>query len=111
MSKPKHTPGPWNVFLTPSGHQYIEWWPTGKRCEGVETICEADMVSPENPNAVADARLIAAAPELLYASKRALEIIKAVDNSDPRCIDVPGATLAGIIGVLVDAIAKAEGEE
>ena len=69
----KYTSGPWEIVITPSGHQYIEHWPTGKRTDEKIFVAQANMLSPETPNAKADARLIAAAPELLEACKTALK--------------------------------------
>jgi len=71
MSAANHTPGPWsvveltpNTVQTPSGRISVNWNAThddGKRLNEAE----------------ANARLIAAAPELLDALELALEIIEA----------------------------------
>ena len=52
----------------------------------------------------ADARLIAAAPDLLAASKGALFVLRIVYQRDP------GTNEAGAIAALEDAIRKAERE-
>ena len=58
----KHTPGPWKARLLPMGVYLIEIRPQ-------ETIC---AIASQRENHHANARLIAAAPELLEALKNAV---------------------------------------
>lgn len=87
-----HTPGPWRFEIRtdyPNDHVNGIWGPGG------EEIVVTD--SGYYPPTIADARLIAAAPDLLAALKFALTA-----DSGFAC---PAATEA----VLLAAIAKAEG--
>lgn len=90
----KHTPGLWALSRTPT------YWKVGdpriKSRKGTRLIA---AVSHANPNAEADAKLIAAAPDLLAA-------LQAVLNS---CLDSQG--LADAYKQARAAIAKAEGKQ
>lgn len=103
----KHTPGPWNtggsvhakvvyaqcvpIARTDAGDSY-DWLP-GKRFLYEET-------------ANANARLIAAGPELLEACKR---LLKFVEKTGKHPITISGQPTCIELGI--DAIAKAEGAE
>lgn len=61
----KHTPGPWKIYKEESATEC--WYPKGLLYVGpciIGTECES--ITPQN---YVDARLIAAAPKLLKASK------------------------------------------
>lgn len=109
----KHTPGPWNRGITLNTRQTRQW--SQKEIEannkteqslifanftsldegiGRSLICTVDRI---NPDYQANARLIAAAPELL-------EALKAVWNSDPEL------SLA-VQEQVKQAIAKATGDK
>jgi hypothetical protein len=104
----KHTPGPWKVYhengsMGSGGH-----W-------GVETVEDEAFVArvSAGPSAHVNARLIAAAPELLDELKNALESLESYANSMdewcggmecPRC-----GNLAKRINAAKAIIAKAEG--
>jgi hypothetical protein len=93
----KHTPGPWEVFYKT---KYDEWHVSVPMSEGnMRWGLFDDGVRSENPEA--DARLIAAAPDLLKACK-ALELLFA-----PLARD---CTAADAIDKARAAIAKAEGQ-
>ena len=103
----KHTPGPWETrkvnfqFNDGWNHGTHKWeiirrdW-DGIDCFAVSVVCEAsnDYVSQETIDA--NARLIAAAPDLLWACKETLKIFA---DEDPRDLQW-----------LRDAIEKAEGK-
>lgn len=96
MSEVKHTPGPWSYLRTTHPRGYIV---TGR--DGIYDIAIVRDVggTPEN---AANARLIAAAPELLEALQG---VLKAGRGTSGRII------LEGWHEVVVrDAIAKATGE-
>jgi hypothetical protein len=91
---PDHTPGPWKVFKLP-GASMIGVVPVnarGRPRQGRETpdICQCEQE--------ADARLIAAAPELLTACKEALAIVTAYAPGERQ------------LEMLRAALAKAEGK-
>ena len=71
----KHTPGPWRV----------------ERCTCGDSICDSwDVVSPYcvgGKFAEADARLIAAAPELLKALEALADVVTPNDEPIPRALE------------------------
>lgn len=99
----KHTPGPWKVVRDRGGH----WGMVDVEGPGVGGRMVVGFLSASNADyhqgvrIVADANLIAAAPDLLKAAKRALSVLKATGESVR-----PGNAL----GALQDAIAKAEAQ-
>ena len=70
MSKP--TPGPWVVDT--------ESPPRVLACDSRQTIVAVVQGARSNPGAMADARLIAAAPDLLHALK---ELLAVLHEGDP----------------------------
>ena len=90
MNEPKHTPGPWDYRKLPSG-AYIVFHTYDKPTAGFIY---------QEPNA----RLIAAAPELLEALKQALDALGGNDPNDLSFED-------DICGYIRAAIYKAEGRE
>lgn len=96
MSDTKHTPGPWRIEYSDSGNILVEfdyYDEHGNRHSG--NVCLVDAM--RGPRNVANAHLIAAAPELLEALKRAHAC--ATLQSDGTC---SGCFVS-------EAIAKAEG--
>jgi len=65
MSEAKHTPGPWHIM--PRGQVGCDSFP----------ICEVYDADPrnDNPEQEANARLIAASPDLLAACKRLIDCL------------------------------------
>lgn len=113
MSEAKHTPGPWNILkvvgggVKPTHLVYINIGPNERTC-AVSVYGDLNQ-SGENakrtiPEAEcrANARLIAAAPELLAACRRAKDLLV------PEVTKEPDRT---IFWELVAAIAKADGRE
>ena len=96
-----HAPGPWVKFdCEETDHIYIN-------TSGGIPI--ADLVKPErggHRTTEANARLIAAAPELLNAAKHAVEDIMAVDD-ERKAIE----EIWGVVHELRAAIRKANGGE
>ena len=82
----KHTPGPWHVI-----HDYPEYTIDSK-------LHNIASCSPHPPGYEQNARLIAAAPELLEALTMAVSVIQ--DNNLDE-------SMAGEFEILTDAIAKA----
>jgi len=62
MADPKHTPGPWTVIENSSGKHLV--------CADHPQAAHFDIALTSGPDSVANARLIAAAPELLEACQR-----------------------------------------
>lgn len=113
MSKPKHTPGPWTLIdrkRGPDGNQYARFWIKG--ADGSD-VSEANMQvgssspQPDDVVAEANARLIAAAPEMLELLKA---IYKAASDGE-KMSDGAGKhrMLKNIQFNAAQAIAKAEG--
>ena len=102
----KHTPGPWaiggtehskcRIYSHAESHAIARTY--GTYLDGVPT---AELTGPKNE---ADARLIAAAPDLLHA----LEMVRDADND---CVRDGLQTIPPIARKTIDdAIAKATGE-
>jgi hypothetical protein len=91
--KTKHTPGPWKAY-NQIGSRILQSWYVGSDTAAVCRVGDGAL-SPEET--VANARLIAAAPELLAALNL---IIAAYGNLQSGAIDLARS-----------AIAKAEGRE
>ena len=110
MSKAKHTPGPWGTYPSPypkgvAGAQVSvmppEFDPTSPKSEWPYSVA---MVSLSSPNAEANARLIAAAPDLLDACRIAQKCLIDLAPYPPEVTE----GVVGIVGVIRAAIAKAE---
>ncbi len=101
MSKVKHTPGPWETINL---DVYSSAW-TGVKVADCYIPRPAGVY--DGGECEANARLIAAAPDLLNELKK---VVNVVDNSDHWWLgsgDRGGVDLESILSV----IAKAEGEE
>lgn len=95
----KHTPGPWRVTegrRIDSGRGYstaiADVWAHGEGADDAPSTGEAE----------ANARLLAAAPDLLEACKEAVAVANMSDEDKPTLDDIDWARLRA-------AIAKAEG--
>jgi hypothetical protein len=92
----KHTPGPWNLYPNNASDWVVrKMFPDGQESHEIAR-CQSGMDN---------ARLIAAAPDLLAALKMA---VSALERSD--YIQMDGDSV-DVIDVSRDAIAKAMGEE
>ncbi len=100
MSAAKHTPGPWEAQM-PSRHKISVVTPDERELYiGCVPLAEAE----------ANARLIAAAPELLAACETLLSNLRTLDDagrSNPAAWSRD--TFASQVRLLQDAIAKATG--
>lgn len=106
MSHTQHTPGPWFYDWSSKINDHIIGWHVGRQVAPMDEMgCIEHMITVPNDHdgAEANARLIAAAPELLEALKDILAEIKN-EHGDPSQ-DV----LDRIEGISNRAIAKAEG--
>lgn len=101
----KHTPGPWEVTqIDCLGNEIVEYGnvrPVNRHMFGHETSLPiADFYLWDMPEQRANARLIAAAPELLEALEELLAATQHLDQCHQATADKARA-----------AIAKAKGEE
>ena len=107
--KGKSTPGPWSTYtiLQPSeNHRGWEIAPKrGNRVAAVYPMCTEDGSDPSE-EAQANARLIAAAPDLLAALKRCLSLLE----KGPVADAARGSGLVSARQGARDAIANAEKE-
>lgn len=86
----QHTPGPWTCFYK---HKYDEWHVSVPMPDSsMKWALFDDGVRSENPEA--DARLIAAAPELLLALQRVI----AISDRDHDAWNVAKAAIAKAVG-------------
>ncbi len=95
MSENKHTPGPWHVCGNDNG--------PGERYLHIGAKSSMMVLASMNEvhtDTVANARLMAAAPDLLRAAQRALNVIRHTTGAT--------ATSGNVVGALESAIAKAE---
>jgi len=97
-----HTPGPWQIGRGPVTGQVCVWGP-GDPDATAEWICGQIDNNGTSPHCEANARLIAAAPELLEASQNLLASIDQTDPAQWGCSTVAYAEL-------LEAIAKATGK-
>jgi hypothetical protein len=101
MNKTKHTPGPWEIGALlgdPDGKSYE--YPTIYRInEDGSTTYVADIMGANSPQAMPNARLIAAAPDLL-------EVLEEVESRMAR----HGSGDVLFHSRVMAAIAKATGE-
>lgn len=100
-----HTPGPWNVSSY-GGGQYVQHWYVSGPSVHMDTSNKAELP---------DMYLIAAAPDLLTASKEAMSSMESIwrtaGHDDDWIYDEMGSELAAGYFSLRAAIAKATGEK
>lgn len=102
MSESKHTPGPWKVSPT---DDTVVIDATGAEVAAID----GDYNDPDTwPQMEANARLIAAAPDLLSEAKKQVEWLRMLRDQLPQW-DIDGFEVDKRIAALEDAIAKAEG--
>lgn len=108
MNNAKHTPGPWEVTEVNSGSNLVYRKIRAAKCKnssGSDSVGFAGAYEmPDQKEAEANARLIAAAPELLAACKAALPYLQ--DHVAMTLDEGPGDRIA--FDVMEAAITKAE---
>lgn len=108
MSKQKYTPGPWIVTKRGS------YWHVQTLLNDTNTICEVRPVYGDSQYE-ADARLIAAAPDLLHALKGIMDLldsgylVRNIDDDLKPDFALRQIKPIGIFKSAIDAISKAEG--
>lgn len=85
MVETKHTPGPWK-WATIGDYAYVigkpEWPCRSNGINGEWEVAQVDdLIGEHDAEVKANARLIAAAPELLDAAREALFYITDIDNA------------------------------
>ena len=90
MSENKHTKGPWRTEAYGDEFEVIgfpTWLCERHRIRGEWTVASVDDLCGDHPEeAEANARLIAAAPELLDACKRLLEELRLIRMKDSDAV-------------------------
>ena len=80
MTENKHTPGPWEVHSLQGAY----YWVSDAESDG-QTVCVFNHREMDRPDEIpANARLIAAAPDLLEACEASLEAL----SETIHCIDL-----------------------
>ena len=93
----QHTPGTWNFHTTAGDHQFAIY------SEADETGKDLALVYNRNENSKADAKLLAAAPDLLAALKNLHTIV--MQSNDRSIFD--NSTRAEIVAKAYTAIQRA----
>lgn len=116
MTKHKHTPGPWRVHKNShiSGEQWLTvlrgaWDITHNSAAKPDAIADAQHSSMSDAENLANARLIAAAPELLEALKTAQGWLDAIEAHGTRPTFDDNPQYLKDMAAIEAAIAKAEG--
>lgn len=101
--KTKHTPGPWTVDGNGIKHSYVG---AGRGENG-----NFEIARTSGPQKKQNAKLIAAAPDLLEALKKAKALMFCYGTGDIKHIDpYTGEILTPVMQQICSAIAKAEGK-
>lgn len=86
----KHTPGPWEIGLRNGANSNTIYARNGETEHDDSTVCSVfrmfmycDMSEQKDPIGIANARLIAAAPNILDELVAARETIQQIQNSMP----------------------------
>jgi hypothetical protein len=99
----EHSPGPWNSSCYGDGSFIV-------RGHYGRIVCTRDRVPfPRREESEANARLIAAAPELLEALQKAREYVAKVNGSIVGAIGHDNTIVKPDLDLIDAAIAKAEG--
>ena len=101
-----HTPGPWCVRNIPTGQRYI-----GPSADGSAPTVACVLLRANVPDdrLAADARLIAAAPDLLAALRTALtqlELLGGVWRKHPDQDDIHAAVLETVDAAIAKALMR-----
>lgn len=90
----KQTPGPWKVFKDDFGFCIRPWNGGGD----IRSIAEIRKYAPGGGTAEGNARLIAAAPDLLFALKNLLKVHECEGGTTYHAGDIAREAIAKAIG-------------
>lgn len=106
MSEAKHTPGPWVVDPC--------WDILGSTDDGNGMVCQITTDAVPRAEAIANARLIAAAPETTDALRKLVNEVSALGGFGPEIEALIGVTNWRVLMTRVqearEVLAKAEGQ-
>lgn len=104
MSETKHTPGPW-IYYVDAPTTEPDWHvvTTANKMRVIANV----HIEPGNATDAANARLIAAAPELLAAARALVAYINSMPTDNEKCRVLSTALNNSAGQALKDAIAKA----
>lgn len=118
-TEPKFTKGPWTVFIDDTGGRWTGWpISIGAAHDEDKSVVRPGGQYPyewdaamSQREAVANAHLIAAAPELYEALKAALPHLHELDSQHQRIVETHGNQYSGLVAVTLveSALSKAEG--
>jgi len=108
VSKTKHTPGKWELHLPAKDAVDDSWWEVEGK--GGEHIAQNNFGGNERETELANARLIAKAPELLKALEQALKDICEYCPADMTKKEKKACNLCTRIVRWKQLIAEAKGE-
>jgi hypothetical protein len=111
MSTPNHTPGPWRII---DSIEQSKATIVGADFPAMGFVADVNLCrnnDKEEVDGAANARLIAAAPELLEALKHALAVCEAETElrGENDTDDYEGGAAGPVAEMIRDAITKAEG--
>ena len=110
MNEVKHTPGPWEAWFSDDRKSIVQ---SDTGCGGDWTIATVYKEGPRKHEARANAKLIAAAPDLLDALIEARRILETASRYFPKSIK--NSDRFSLLNVLANAvnpaIEKAKGEK
>jgi hypothetical protein len=107
MKTQKHTPGPWAVET--NLNEYGSPLNVNKDAATTIASCDGDSGVGDSKEAEANARLIAAAPDLLAALRRAVPWLGKLIADNGHADSAAPNDAIGALRQAEDAIAKAEG--
>lgn len=90
MTQTQHTPGKWTLCKTIQAGAVTHWHIAGEKHGSVYPICNHTIeVEPSSDEQLSNARLIAAAPDLLEALQEAVDFA----DQDSQCLTPHGENM------------------
>lgn len=107
IKRREHTPGPWSIESGDSVYSQADYAALSQRGHTAHALCTIHAIPFSKGDTDANARLIAAAPDLLKACRLMLDAVNEHHKDGSILWVSPGTTAWEL---LTDAIAKATGE-